>query len=262
MSLAESSDDSYVSAGEEPLEAPVFEIPLQNVVAAPGSDVLLKCIITANPLPQVSWQKDGSVLRSDGRLLIRAEGERHTLLLREARAADAGSYTATATNELGQASCAAVLAVRPGGSTSPFSSPITSDEEYLSPPEEFPEPGETWPHTPTMKLSPSQNRRSSDTGSKAPPTFKVSLMDQSVREGQDVTMSIRVLGEPKPVVSWLRNRQPVRPDQRRFAEEAEGGLCRLRILAAERADAGFYTCKAVNEYGARQCEARLEVRGE
>nr|ABY67207.1 SPEG complex locus, isoform 2 (predicted) [Papio anubis] len=111
-----------------------------------------------------------------------------------------------------------------------------------------------------MKTSPSQNRRSSDTGSKAPPTFKVSLMDQSVREGQDVIMSIRVQGEPKPVVSWLRNRQPVRPDQRRFAEEAEGGLCRLRILAAERGDAGFYTCKAVNEYGARQCEARLEVR--
>ncbi|XP_059784748.1 striated muscle preferentially expressed protein kinase isoform X5 [Balaenoptera ricei] len=256
----ESSDDSYVSAGEEPLEAPAFEIPLQNAVVAPGADVLLKCIVTANPPPQVSWQKDGSSLRSDGRLLIRAEGERHTLLLREARAADSGSYAATATNELGQASCAAALAVRPGGSTSPFSSPITSDEEYLSPPEEFPEPGETWPRAPTMKLSPGQNRRSSDTGSKAPPTFKVSLMDQSVREGQDVTMSICVQGEPKPVVSWLRNRQPVRPDQRRFAEEAEGGLCQLRILAAERGDAGFYTCKAVNEYGARQCEARLEVR--
>ncbi|XP_030099262.1 striated muscle-specific serine/threonine-protein kinase isoform X16 [Mus musculus] len=258
----ESSDDSYVSAGEEPLEAPVFEIPLQNMVVAPGADVLLKCIITANPPPQVSWKKDGSMLHSEGRLLIRAEGERHTLLLREAQAADAGSYTATATNELGQATCASSLAVRPGGSTSPFSSPITSDEEYLSPPEEFPEPGETWPRTPTMKLSPSQDHDSSDSSSKAPPTFKVSLMDQSVREGQDVIMSIRVQGEPKPVVSWLRNRQPVRPDQRRFAEEAEGGLCRLRILAAERGDAGFYTCKAVNEYGARQCEARLEVRGE
>lgn len=56
MSLAESSDDSYVSAGEEPLEAPVFEIPLQNVVAALGADVLLKCIITANPPPQGELQ--------------------------------------------------------------------------------------------------------------------------------------------------------------------------------------------------------------
>lgn len=64
--------------------------------------------------PPVSWQKDGSTLRSDGHLLIRAEGERHTLLLREARSADAGNYTAIATNELGQASCAATLAVRPG----------------------------------------------------------------------------------------------------------------------------------------------------
>lgn len=78
-------------------------------------------------------------------------------------------------------------------------------------------------------------------------------------QGQVGTWAPRLSSCPS---NRLRNRQPVRPDQRRFAEEAEGGLCRLRILAAERADAGFYTCKAVNEYGARQCEARLEVRGE
>uniref|UniRef100_F7CEU5 non-specific serine/threonine protein kinase n=1 Tax=Monodelphis domestica TaxID=13616 RepID=F7CEU5_MONDO len=256
----ESSDDSYVSAGEEPLEAPVFEIPLQSVVVAPGFDAMLKCIVTANPPPQVSWQKDGTPLQSSERILVRDEGERHTLLLQEARLADSGLYTITATNELGQATCNASLSVEPGGAKSPFSSPITSDEEYLSPPEEFPEPEEAWHKTSAMKLSPSQAQSTPDTSSRAPPIFKVSLMDQSVREGQDVTMSIRVQGEPKPVVSWLRNRQPVRPDQRRFAEEAEGGLCRLRILAAERGDAGFYTCKAVNEYGTRQCEARLEVR--
>ncbi|XP_074154760.1 striated muscle preferentially expressed protein kinase isoform X5 [Sminthopsis crassicaudata] len=258
----ESSDDSYVSAGEEPLEAPIFETPLQNVVVAPGFDAMLKCIITANPPAQVSWQKDGTTLQNSERVLIRAEGERHTLLLQEARLADAGHYTITATNDLGQATCNASVSVEPGGATSPFSSPITSDEEYLSPPEEFPEPEEAWHRTSAMKLSPSQTQSTPDTSSRAPPIFKVSLMDQSVREGQDVTMSIRVQGEPKPVVSWLRNRQPVRPDQRRFAEEAEGGLCRLRILAAERGDAGFYTCKAVNEYGTRQCEARLEVRDE
>lgn len=70
--------------------------------------------LAVSPITTVSWHKDGSALHSEGRFLIRAEGERHTLLLREAQTADAGSYTATATNELGQATCAAALAVRPG----------------------------------------------------------------------------------------------------------------------------------------------------
>lgn len=64
-------------------------------------------------------------------------------------------------------------------------------------------------------------------------------------------------------LSRLRNRQPVKYGRRHHAEEAEGarGLYTLHILAAERTDTGFYTCKAVNEYGTKQCEAKLEVRG-
>ncbi|XP_009862590.1 PREDICTED: striated muscle-specific serine/threonine-protein kinase-like, partial [Apaloderma vittatum] len=55
---------------------------------------------------------------------------------------------------------------------------------------------------------------------------------------------------------------PVKYGRRHHAEEAEGtrGLFTLHILAAERSDTGFYTCKAVNEYGTKQCEAKLEVR--
>lgn len=68
---------------------------------------------------------------------------------------------------------------------------------------------------------------------------------------------------PPVSLSRLRNRQPVKYGRRHHAEEAEGarGLCTLHILAAERTDTGFYTCKAVNEYGTKQCEAKLEVRG-
>ncbi|KFQ33292.1 Striated muscle-specific serine/threonine-protein kinase, partial [Mesitornis unicolor] len=92
---------------------------------------------------------------------------------------------------------------------------------------------------------------------------QVALLDQSVLEGQDVSMSVRVRGEPKPIIYWLRNRQPVNGARRHHAEEAEGtrGLFTLHILAAERTDTGFYTCKAVNEYGTKQCEAKLEGRG-
>ncbi|NXN63376.1 SPEG kinase, partial [Himantopus himantopus] len=270
----ESSDDSYVSAGEDPLEAPIFEIPIQDMAVAVGAEVLLKCIVTANPQPEVSWRKDGVPLRSSTTRPIKAEGERHTLLVRSARVADAGLYTVTAANEVGATCCSAILSVRPApaverhGNLAPplgQASPITSDEEYLSPLEEFPESG-TPQHRPAMKLQPRAEHGaahgSPESTFKAAPTFEVSLSDQSVLEGQDVSMSVRVRGEPKPIIYWLRNRQPVKYGRRHHTEEAEGvrGLFTLHILAAERTDTGFYTCKAVNEYGTKQCEAKLEVR--
>ncbi|KAJ7405270.1 striated muscle preferentially expressed protein kinase isoform X1 [Willisornis vidua] len=270
----ESSDDSYVSAGEDPLEAPIFEIPIQDMAVVVGAEVLLKCIVTANPQPEVSWRKDGVPLRSSTTRPIKVEGERHTLLVRSARVADAGLYTVTAANEMGATCCSAILSVRPapvverhGNLPPPLgqSSPITSDEEYLSLLEEFPESG-TPQHQPAMKLQPRAEHGaahgSSETTFKAAPSFEISLSDQSVLEGQDVSMSVRVRGEPKPIIYWLRNRQPVKYGRRHHVEETEGvrGLFTLHILAAEHTDTGFYTCKAVNEYGTKQCEAKLEVR--
>ncbi|XP_065416498.1 striated muscle preferentially expressed protein kinase isoform X3 [Chrysemys picta bellii] len=268
----ESSDDSYVSAGEDPLEAPVFEIPIQDAVVTVGAEVLLKCIVTANPMPEVSWRKDGVLLRGSAWRPIKVEGERHTLLLPSARGADAGLYTVTAANEVGESCCSARLTVQPAppaesqGSLPPplaLASPITSDEEYLSPLEEFPASG-TPQHRLAGKLQHKVDlgttRSPVETNFKAAPTFELALCDQSVLEGQDVRMSIRVRGEPKPIIYWLRNRQPVKVGRRLSVAEGEGGACTLHLLAAERADAGFYACKAINEYGTKQCEAKLQVR--
>ncbi len=41
-----------MSAEEDPMEAPVFEFPLQDTVASAGADVLLKCIIAGTPIPE------------------------------------------------------------------------------------------------------------------------------------------------------------------------------------------------------------------
>ncbi|CAM4639456.1 unnamed protein product [Caretta caretta] len=268
----ESSDDSYVSAGEDPLEAPVFEIPIRDAVVMVGAEVLLKCIVTANPMPEVSWRKDGVLLRGSAWRPIKVEGERHTLLLQSARGADAGLYTVMAANEAGESYCSAKLTVQPAppaesqGPLLPplaLASPITSDEEYLSPLEEFPASG-TPQHCLAGKLQHKVNLGTSrspvETNFKAAPTFELALSDQSVLEGQDVSMSTRVRGEPKPIIYWLRNRQPVKLGRRLSVVEGAGGASTLHILAAERADAGFYACKAINEYGTKQCEAKLQVR--
>ncbi|KAL8182995.1 UNVERIFIED_CONTAM: hypothetical protein K2H54_011326, partial [Gekko kuhli] len=257
-----SSDDSYISAGEDPLEAPIFEIPIQDAMVTAGSEVLLR----------LSWRKDGIPFRSSAARPIKAEGERHTLLVRSARAADTGLYTVCATNEVGEACCSAILTVRPAPPEThsrlapplELSSPVTSDEEYLSPLEEFPEAG-TPRHQRVMRVQPRSEigPASAHVGInfKAAPSFEVALSDQAVLEGQDVVFRIQVQGEPKPIVHWLKNRHPIKYGRRISAveEEAGGSFC-LQIRMVECTDAGYYACKAINEYGTKQCEAKLDVQ--
>ncbi|XP_058888050.1 striated muscle-specific serine/threonine-protein kinase-like isoform X6 [Acipenser ruthenus] len=99
-----------------------------------------------------------------------------------------------------------------------------------------------------------------ETRFKEPPSFEVSLSDQTVIEGQDVSLSVRIQGEPKPMIYWLKNRQTIKTDSRHCVTEAEGGFFELKITAAEKSDAGVYTCKAINEYGTKQCEGKLELK--
>uniref|UniRef100_W5MSH8 non-specific serine/threonine protein kinase n=1 Tax=Lepisosteus oculatus TaxID=7918 RepID=W5MSH8_LEPOC len=249
----ESSDDSYVSAGEDPLEPPVFEVPLRDTAITAGTEVLLKCIIAGNPLPEASWKKDNVLIKNSSTHIIKAEGERHTLLIKWARPSDAGTYNVMATNEIGNASSSATLTIKsePRASLSvpvDISSPITSDEEYLSPLEEGVEFGAAEP------------KSIIETHFKEPPSFEVSLSDQVVTEGQDAILSVCTHGAPKPMIYWLRNRVTIKTDSRRCVSEAEDGRFELKIAKVENSDAGVYTCKAINEYGIKQCECKLEVR--
>uniref|UniRef100_A0A8C1W3C0 non-specific serine/threonine protein kinase n=1 Tax=Cyprinus carpio TaxID=7962 RepID=A0A8C1W3C0_CYPCA len=110
----ESSDDSYVSAGEDPLEAPVFEFPLQDTVASTGTEVLLKCIISGTPLPEVTWKRDNTEIKNSPTHVVKVEGERHSLLIKWTKPTDAGTYTVTATNEVGEVSSSATLFIKSG----------------------------------------------------------------------------------------------------------------------------------------------------
>ncbi|XP_051869903.1 striated muscle preferentially expressed protein kinase isoform X2 [Pristis pectinata] len=271
----ESSDDSYVSAGEDPLEPPVFEIAITDTVVTVGSGVLLKCIITGTPLPEVTWKKDGEILKTSQTHILKAEGERHTLFIPSASTLDGGLYSVSAANEVGLSSCCASVQVRADSAADPRSqavptelySPITSDEEYLSPLEE---PGDlTYKGKQALKLPEVREQRSADERQtvikshfKAPPTFEVPLSNQTAVEGENISLTVRVRGEPKPIIYWLRNREPVKSDSRHYVLEGESGRFHLNIMAVQRSDSGMYSCKAINEYGTKQCSSKLEVKGQ
>ncbi|KAM9766866.1 striated muscle preferentially expressed protein kinase isoform 2-T2 [Menidia menidia] len=250
-----SSDDSYLSADEETAEGPAFEKPLEDMAARSGSEVRLQCVVTGSPAPTVTWRKNNVELRSDAFHSIKAEGGRHSLLIKEMGPHHAGSYSVQAVNAAGRASCAATLYVRSeptsvqhGKPPVPpdVSSPVQSDEEYLSPQEETMEVGDSTPRNKSVLL-------------KEPPSFLVAPCDQGLTEGQDVVLAASVAGQPRPMVYWLKDRLMVKTAGRFTVRETESGASELRISSARKEDAGLYVCKIVNEYGAEQAEAKLEV---
>uniref|UniRef100_A0A3Q2QCW1 Striated muscle preferentially expressed protein kinase-like n=1 Tax=Fundulus heteroclitus TaxID=8078 RepID=A0A3Q2QCW1_FUNHE len=233
-----SSDDSYVSAGEDPMEAPMFEFTLQDTTASAGADVLLKTIIAGTPCPE-TWTKDNADVTGMPNYLVKVEGERHSLLIKSAKTTDSGKYCVTAVNQMGRATSSATLTVK---------SPITSDEEYLSPLEEV------------MDFGVQEPRRTIDTRFREPPAFLETITDQAVIEGQEVTMSVRITGQPKPMLYRLRDRVTVKTDPCHVVRETSDGTFEMTIKSAVRSDSGVYTCRIINEYGTKQCEARLDVK--
>lgn len=53
----------------------------------------------------------------------------------------------------------------------------------------------------------------------------------------------------------------VKTGPRHTVRELEGGTFEMTIKSAVRSDSGIYTCKIINEYGTKQCEGKLEVKG-
>ncbi|XP_073318222.1 striated muscle preferentially expressed protein kinase [Pagrus major] len=251
-----SSDDSYLSADEEPAEGPRFERPLEDVTASSGTEVTLKCIIIGSPPPIVTWRKNNVEIRSDAFHVVKADGERHSLVIKQMRPNNAGSYCVTAVNAAGRVSCSARLYIqsepthmqcgKQAGALE-VSSPTQSDEEYLSPQEEVMELGDT----------PAPSKR---VHFKEPPSFQVAPCDQGVTEGQDVVISAKVSGQPKPMVYWLKDRVMVKTAGRFAVRETDDGTSEMRIGSAQRSDGGLYVCKIINEYGSKQAECRVEVK--
>ena len=75
-------------------------------------------------------------------------------------------------------------------------------------------------------------------------------------EGDNVTLSCNADGNPKPTISWTRNRSPVtKSDNSRisFSEDKK----QLTITNVSRTDSGEYQCVANNSLGNATSDAAL-----
>ncbi|KAJ0063719.1 hypothetical protein NL108_006656 [Boleophthalmus pectinirostris] len=91
----------------------------------------------------------------------------------------------------------------------------------------------------------------------APPTF-TSTPPQYVeaKEGGNTLLSCSALGNPKPLISWLREGEELQTNSKYSVHDGS-----LTILAITRDDRGAYTCRAYSDQGEVLHTTRLLVQG-
>nr|XP_045591479.1 flocculation protein FLO11-like isoform X4 [Procambarus clarkii] len=100
-----------ISTDQEATE-PHFLKELRDAVAVENHRVEFSVHIIGTPLPDITWYKDGFEVYDTRRFEFRVEGDRYTLVLKEAKLTDEGDIRVRATNRVGVASSQAALTVQ------------------------------------------------------------------------------------------------------------------------------------------------------
>nr|XP_056703410.1 myosin-binding protein C, slow-type isoform X4 [Euleptes europaea] len=92
-----------------------------------------------------------------------------------------------------------------------------------------------------------------------PPMFTQPLVNTYAVSGYNATLNCSVRGNPKPKITWMKNKIIIMNDPR-YRMFSNQGVCTLEIRKPNPYDGGTYTCKAVNSLGEVEVECKLEVK--
>jgi len=83
-----------------------------------------------------------------------------------------------------------------------------------------------------------------------------------VKEGQEVTFTCKVSGEPYPEVTWfLKGQRLMTSDRCVITDNVAENTHLLRLLNVTPADVGTLEVTAANSLGKASCSAKLDVEG-
>ncbi|XP_023246866.1 muscle M-line assembly protein unc-89-like [Copidosoma floridanum] len=92
--------------------APRFVSPVTGMIVDQGSDIVLEGIVDGFPLPVISWTKNGQELLAKNGMKLSYDHNHVKLEIKDVKVKDAGRYTCTARNDIGNASSTADLVVK------------------------------------------------------------------------------------------------------------------------------------------------------
>ena len=93
---------------------------------------------------------------------------------------------------------------------------------------------------------------------KNPPYFAEELKDTLADIGSNISLQVKVQGEPKPLVSWFFNGKKI-SSNKHFFISSEFSMHTLNIIDINKQDEGIIGCLVSNSVGEKQCKCNLTV---
>lgn len=274
---------------------PVLQyVTRKNEVAYRGKNVELYCIFGGTPLPQTIWSKNGKVIKPSDRITQGNYGK--SLVIKLVDFEDEGVYTCDVSNGVGTPQSYSInlnLLAVPYFTEEPEIINAAEGEtvEFRCAASGVPKPEIKWIHNgkPIAEAPPNQRRKvntnsivierlvKNDTGNYGcnatnslgyvykdvyvnvialAPEITEAPRDTAAVDGQNINLTCKVFGAPKPEVKWIRNNKELTGG--RYTVLPSGDL---EIKSVQYDDSGEYTCYAQNKLGKTNASAVFNVRG-
>ncbi|XP_039287324.1 LOW QUALITY PROTEIN: muscle M-line assembly protein unc-89 [Nilaparvata lugens] len=223
-----------VDRGIKDYIAPAFLADIERqATVREGATLRLRATVEAYPSVDIMWHRDGTRLRQSRRLTCTLDKEGHVeFTLADVTSRDAGTYTCTATNEVGRCECVCQVTVTPRLTSVPTSSADVNNQ--------IAENALPYSQVPMFTMKP----RSTD-----------------AVEGDTVILMCEVVGDPEPEIFCLRD--GLKPDYYHhgpgFVSHREGHRYRLEIPQARLDYTGAYAIIARNQHGEARAVVSLQI---
>ncbi|XP_016146102.1 hemicentin-1-like [Sinocyclocheilus grahami] len=274
----------------------VKEGTVEDVKVKERQNIILACEVTGNPVPEITWLKDGQPLASDSRLQVMSNGR--FLQISGSQVADTGRYSCLASNSAGDRQ-KIPPSFRGFGDSDPGNNGDVKDVILNNPISLYcetnavPPPVLTWfkdghlltsndkvlilPGGRVLQIPRAQAEDSGrytcvavneagedsiqyDVRVLLPPSIRGAdgdLPDEiTVLVNKTTLLECQVDGSPTPKISWIKDSKPLTPDN---THRLLSSGRTLQILNAQVTDTGRYVCVAQNLAGTAEKSFNLHV---
>lgn len=223
--LPNETSDSEIASDMEPIK-PSVQLPLKDITISEGKSTRLDCVIIGQPEPEVIWYHNNRPVKESQDVRLLFQGDRCSLLIKEAYLEDAGEYKVAAINSAGEAFSICNLTI------------ITMNDM------------EPATRNPIERIIPIES----------PPKFEKLLIDILAPEGDKIVFDCILTGDPQPTIKWFLNNKEIYENERIKFVQTPDGAVKLIIENVSIDDKGVYTVKASNGSGDAKCFSHLIVK--